>query len=68
MKSFSFQWMVGLALLGSMAASWAQQPLAVGAPSDDTAIALFDGSGDLTNGSLSQFEGKIVLAFYFTPW
>ncbi|MGY8687040.1 MAG: hypothetical protein ACKVHP_04795 [Verrucomicrobiales bacterium] len=44
------------------------QKLEIGSSSQPTAFTVFDESGALTNASLDQFEGKIVLAYYYTPW
>ena len=41
--------------------------LEVGARSEVTSFALFDGNV-LSNRMLDDFGGKIVLAFYYTPW
>lgn len=66
MKTLSTTFITGLVLLGTTALSWSQLP--VGSSSRNSAFTLFDENGALANHLLSQFEGKIVLAFYFTPW
>ena len=45
----------------------AQQELPVGTLSDNVEFALFQPTG-LTNARLSDFEGSIVVVYYYTPW
>jgi hypothetical protein len=45
-----------------------QGQLSVGESSKDTTFALFDSSGELQNTNLSSFNGKVVVAYYYTPW
>lgn len=45
----------------------AQAQLELGNTSDPTPFATFDGN-DLSNGSLADHEGKIVIVNYYTPW
>ena len=45
----------------------AHAQLEVGAASQVTSFALFDGNS-LSNKSLEDFEGKVVVMYYLTPW
>ena len=47
----------------------AQAQLPAGSASkDNTVLSLFDDGDELVPASLKQFEGKIILLFYYTPW
>ena len=45
----------------------ARAQLEVGASSVVTSLALFDGN-TLTNKSIADFEGKVLVVYYLTPW
>lgn len=51
-----------------IASGLAHAQLPVGSASEDTALSLFDDGDELVPASLKQFEGKIILLFYYTPW
>ena len=63
MKRFSF---IILSMLGLALSAQAQQELPVGTQSEDVQFALL--GGELTNASLTDFSGKIVVLYYYTPW
>lgn len=54
-----------LSLLASALDARAQ--LGVGEFSDDVEFAVFDGN-TLTNHKLSDYGGRIVVLYYYTPW
>lgn len=63
MKRFSAILTILLCLGGSIQAQ-EQQP--VGTLSENVDFALL--GGQLTNSSLSDYEGGIVVLYYYTPW
>ncbi len=65
MKSLPLTFIAAVCSLVAFHSSQAQ--LGVGTSSDVTPFALFDGNS-LTNKSLSDFEGKVVVVNYYTPW
>lgn len=54
------------ALLALATTARAQQELPVGTLSEDVQFALLDGG--LNNAQLTNFSGKIVVLYYYTPW
>lgn len=41
---------------------------AVGAVAEDKDIAIFDAEGNLTDAKISDYEGNIIVLYYFSPW
>ena len=56
-------------LLSSAALSYPAhaQELPVGTISENVDFSLLE-SGNLTNAALTDFEGQIVVLYYYTPW
>ena len=50
-----------------LVAHTAQAQLEIGATSTVTPFALIDGN-TLSNKSLADFEGSVVVIYYLTPW
>ena len=65
MKAIAPTFVIAVCSLVAFHSSQAQ--LSLGMSSNVTGFALFDGN-TLGNTSLSDFEGKVVVVNYYTPW
>ena len=66
MRSSDIGLTIALCWIASVATGLAQ--LSVGETSKDLSLGVFDSSGDLTSRNLYDSAGKIVVAFFYTPW